>query len=216
MTRPWATKYNVKVGLALRSGQVTFKGFFQPRQLYISKGLLPFLTSNLLYFCPFHSGAAKRPMQCSEEFRELLAQPTFGARNLCKHWTKTGIVFLPEEDPLLKSLEVCLNKVAFNFVFFFFPRCWKEARGKFPIYLCFSTAQATETEIAGGQKKAIWRDSEAVRHTCFHRKGSVIVALRIAVLHFLFLGFVWCFSLPLALKTIGHSLLVTSPGHSWF
>uniref|UniRef100_A0A8C0VE45 Protein MCM10 homolog n=1 Tax=Cyanistes caeruleus TaxID=156563 RepID=A0A8C0VE45_CYACU len=36
-------------------------------------------------------GAAKRPMQCSEEFRELLAQPTFGARNLCKHWTKTGI-----------------------------------------------------------------------------------------------------------------------------
>ncbi|XP_039917569.1 protein MCM10 homolog isoform X1 [Hirundo rustica] len=34
-------------------------------------------------------GAAKRPMQCSEEFRELLAQPTFGARNLCKHWTKT-------------------------------------------------------------------------------------------------------------------------------
>ncbi|XP_066174897.1 protein MCM10 homolog [Sylvia atricapilla] len=31
---------------------------------------------------------AKRPMQCSEEFRELLAQPTFGARNLCKHWTK--------------------------------------------------------------------------------------------------------------------------------
>ncbi|OWK62834.1 Protein MCM10, partial [Lonchura striata] len=34
-------------------------------------------------------GAAKRPMQCSEEFRELLAQPTFGARNLSKHWTKT-------------------------------------------------------------------------------------------------------------------------------
>ncbi|XP_053912709.1 protein MCM10 homolog isoform X1 [Cuculus canorus] len=33
-------------------------------------------------------GATKRPMQCSEEFRELLAQPTFGARNLCKHWTK--------------------------------------------------------------------------------------------------------------------------------
>ncbi|KAM6091852.1 protein MCM10 homolog isoform 1-T1 [Theristicus caerulescens] len=33
-------------------------------------------------------GAAKRPMQCSEEFKELLAQPTFGARNLCKHWTK--------------------------------------------------------------------------------------------------------------------------------
>nr|XP_009488290.1 PREDICTED: protein MCM10 homolog [Pelecanus crispus] len=31
---------------------------------------------------------AKRPMQCSEEFKELLAQPTFGARNLCKHWTK--------------------------------------------------------------------------------------------------------------------------------
>ncbi|XP_009952377.1 PREDICTED: protein MCM10 homolog [Leptosomus discolor] len=31
---------------------------------------------------------AKRPMQCSEEFRELLAQPTFGARNLCKHWTR--------------------------------------------------------------------------------------------------------------------------------
>uniref|UniRef100_A0A8C0C093 Protein MCM10 homolog n=1 Tax=Buteo japonicus TaxID=224669 RepID=A0A8C0C093_9AVES len=36
-------------------------------------------------------GAAKRPMQCSEEFKELLAQPTFGARNLCKHWTKAGI-----------------------------------------------------------------------------------------------------------------------------
>ncbi|XP_051484872.1 protein MCM10 homolog isoform X2 [Apus apus] len=33
-------------------------------------------------------GAAKRPMPCSEEFKELLAQPTFGARNLCKHWTK--------------------------------------------------------------------------------------------------------------------------------
>ncbi|KAM6288464.1 protein MCM10 homolog isoform 2-T2 [Spheniscus humboldti] len=33
-------------------------------------------------------GAAKRPMQCSEEFKELLAQPTFGARNLCKHWTR--------------------------------------------------------------------------------------------------------------------------------
>ncbi|XP_009320029.1 PREDICTED: protein MCM10 homolog [Pygoscelis adeliae] len=31
---------------------------------------------------------AKRPMQCSEEFKELLAQPTFGARNLCKHWTR--------------------------------------------------------------------------------------------------------------------------------
>ncbi|XP_040450023.1 protein MCM10 homolog isoform X1 [Falco naumanni] len=35
-------------------------------------------------------GAANRPMQCSEEFKELLAQPTFGARNLCKHWTKAG------------------------------------------------------------------------------------------------------------------------------
>uniref|UniRef100_A0A663LZ21 Protein MCM10 homolog n=1 Tax=Athene cunicularia TaxID=194338 RepID=A0A663LZ21_ATHCN len=34
---------------------------------------------------------SKRPMQCSEEFKELLAQPTFGARNLCKHWTKAGI-----------------------------------------------------------------------------------------------------------------------------
>ncbi|XP_021240070.1 protein MCM10 homolog isoform X1 [Numida meleagris] len=33
-------------------------------------------------------GAAKRPVPCSEEFKELLAQPTFGARNLCKHWTK--------------------------------------------------------------------------------------------------------------------------------
>ncbi|KAM6145257.1 protein MCM10 homolog [Phoenicopterus ruber ruber] len=33
-------------------------------------------------------GAANRPMKCSEEFKELLAQPTFGARNLCKHWTK--------------------------------------------------------------------------------------------------------------------------------
>ncbi|KAM8820160.1 protein MCM10 homolog [Eudromia elegans] len=33
-------------------------------------------------------GAAKRPAPCSEEFKELLAQPTFGARNLCKHWTK--------------------------------------------------------------------------------------------------------------------------------
>uniref|UniRef100_A0A8B9QPN6 Protein MCM10 homolog n=1 Tax=Anas platyrhynchos TaxID=8839 RepID=A0A8B9QPN6_ANAPL len=30
------------------------------------------------------------PCQCSEEFKELLAQPTFGARNLCKHWTKAG------------------------------------------------------------------------------------------------------------------------------
>uniref|UniRef100_A0A8D2MYW8 Protein MCM10 homolog n=1 Tax=Zonotrichia albicollis TaxID=44394 RepID=A0A8D2MYW8_ZONAL len=29
--------------------------------------------------------------QLLSEFRELLAQPTFGARNLCKHWTKTGI-----------------------------------------------------------------------------------------------------------------------------
>ncbi|XP_065492308.1 protein MCM10 homolog [Caloenas nicobarica] len=36
-------------------------------------------------------GAAKRPMQCSEEFKELLAQPTFGARNLCKHWTKADV-----------------------------------------------------------------------------------------------------------------------------
>uniref|UniRef100_A0A8C9ESE3 Replication factor Mcm10 C-terminal domain-containing protein n=1 Tax=Pavo cristatus TaxID=9049 RepID=A0A8C9ESE3_PAVCR len=36
-------------------------------------------------------GAAKRPMPCSEEFKELLAQPTFGARNLCKHWTKAGM-----------------------------------------------------------------------------------------------------------------------------
>ncbi|KFQ67853.1 Protein MCM10, partial [Phaethon lepturus] len=35
--------------------------------------------------------AAKRPMQCSEEFKELLAQPTFGARNLCKHWTKADV-----------------------------------------------------------------------------------------------------------------------------
>ncbi|KFQ22017.1 Protein MCM10, partial [Merops nubicus] len=34
-------------------------------------------------------GTAKRPMQCSDEFKELLSQPTFGARNLCKHWTKT-------------------------------------------------------------------------------------------------------------------------------
>ncbi|XP_067173226.1 protein MCM10 homolog isoform X2 [Apteryx mantelli] len=33
-------------------------------------------------------GVAKRPAPCSEEFKELLAQPTFGARNLCKHWTK--------------------------------------------------------------------------------------------------------------------------------
>ncbi|XP_010020551.1 PREDICTED: protein MCM10 homolog [Nestor notabilis] len=33
----------------------------------------------------------KRPMQCSEEFKELLAQPTFGARNLCKHWTKADV-----------------------------------------------------------------------------------------------------------------------------
>uniref|UniRef100_A0A8C9ETW8 Replication factor Mcm10 C-terminal domain-containing protein n=1 Tax=Pavo cristatus TaxID=9049 RepID=A0A8C9ETW8_PAVCR len=38
-------------------------------------------------------GAAKRPMPCSEEFKELLAQPTFGARNLCKHWTKAETGF---------------------------------------------------------------------------------------------------------------------------
>ncbi|KAM9029088.1 protein MCM10 homolog isoform 1-T1 [Ara ararauna] len=35
--------------------------------------------------------AGKRPMQCSEEFKELLAQPTSGARNLCKHWTKADV-----------------------------------------------------------------------------------------------------------------------------
>jgi len=39
-------------------------------------------------------------MQCSEEFKELLAQPTFGARNLSKHWSKAGIVLLPEGKPI--------------------------------------------------------------------------------------------------------------------
>ncbi|KFW08074.1 Protein MCM10, partial [Eurypyga helias] len=46
-------------------------------------------------------GAAKTPTQCSEEFKELLAQPTFGARNLCKHWTKTGafvLFFFPDAE----------------------------------------------------------------------------------------------------------------------
>uniref|UniRef100_A0A8C4JY80 Protein MCM10 homolog n=1 Tax=Dromaius novaehollandiae TaxID=8790 RepID=A0A8C4JY80_DRONO len=43
-------------------------------------------------------GVAKRPAPCSEEFKELLAQPTFGARNLCKHWTKAGISFVPRAN----------------------------------------------------------------------------------------------------------------------
>ncbi|KAH1187827.1 protein MCM10 homolog [Mauremys mutica] len=33
-------------------------------------------------------GMAKRPMPCTDEFKELLAMPTFGARNLCKHLAK--------------------------------------------------------------------------------------------------------------------------------
>lgn len=152
MTRPWATKYNVNVGLALRSGQVTFKGFFQPTQLYISKGLLPFLTSNLLYFCPFHSGATKRPMQCSEEFRELLAQPTFGARNLCKHWTKTGIVFLPEGRPTSK---ITLNKVAFYFGFFFpfFPDAEKKQGANFQSISASALLKQQKQKLLEARKK---------------------------------------------------------------
>nr|XP_014425964.1 protein MCM10 homolog isoform X2 [Pelodiscus sinensis] len=33
-------------------------------------------------------GMAKRTRPCSDEFKELLAMPTFGARNLCKHLAK--------------------------------------------------------------------------------------------------------------------------------
>ncbi|XP_067393397.1 protein MCM10 homolog [Emydura macquarii macquarii] len=33
-------------------------------------------------------GIARRTMPCSDEFKELLAMPTFGARNLCKHLAK--------------------------------------------------------------------------------------------------------------------------------
>ncbi|XP_038273857.1 protein MCM10 homolog [Dermochelys coriacea] len=33
-------------------------------------------------------GMVKRPMPCTDEFKELLAMPTFGARNLCKHLAK--------------------------------------------------------------------------------------------------------------------------------
>lgn len=99
-------------------------------------------------------------MQYSEEFKELLAQPTFGARNLCKHWTKAGIVLLPEGKPKPTPENIRLlseqTLVAFYFVLVcFFPRCGKKARSQFPVYLCFSAPQATETEITGGQKKAI-------------------------------------------------------------
>lgn len=114
-------------------------------------------------------GAAKRPMPCSEEFKELLAQPTFGARNLCKHWTKAGV-------SLCLQAQLFLSKRWWCFTLFCFYRCWKEARDWFPVYFCVSIAQATETEIAGGQEKAIWRDSETVRQTDFHRKRSIIVA----------------------------------------
>uniref|UniRef100_A0A8C0J4E9 Protein MCM10 homolog n=1 Tax=Chelonoidis abingdonii TaxID=106734 RepID=A0A8C0J4E9_CHEAB len=33
-------------------------------------------------------GMVKKPMPCTDEFKELLAMPTFGARNLCKHLAK--------------------------------------------------------------------------------------------------------------------------------
>lgn len=48
----------------------------------------PFLVLSLLGFLYAAPGMVKRPMPCTDEFKELLAMPTFGARNLCKHLAK--------------------------------------------------------------------------------------------------------------------------------
>lgn len=183
---PWATEYNVELGLVLEGCSLRWPAGVSSNLDYstsLKPGLFPFWLQICCISALSTPGAAKRPMQCSEEFKELLAQPTFGARNLSKHWTKAGIV-LPEGKPTPDNTQAPSEQTLVAFYFglvCFLPRCWKEARGKFPVCLCFSTAQATETEIAGGQKKAIWRDSEAVMHTDFHRKGSVTVTLSITM-----------------------------------
>ncbi|KYO38741.1 protein MCM10 homolog [Alligator mississippiensis] len=46
-------------------------------------------------------GAAKRPLSCSDDFKDLLTMPTFGARNLCKHWSKAGA---EKEGPAIQSI----------------------------------------------------------------------------------------------------------------
>lgn len=67
-------------------------------------------------------------MQCSVEFKELLAQPTFGARNLCKHWTKAGTVLLPEAKPTPEITYPPSEQtlVAFYFGLVYFPDVEKQ------------------------------------------------------------------------------------------
>lgn len=183
-TRPWATKYNVKVGLVLGGCSLRWLAGVSSNLDYstsLKPDLLPFLALYLLDFCLFCS-------RCSKETPAMFwrIQGTAGTANL---WSKKPLQTLDQsryctfawrKTHSWKHSWANISGFLFCFVFFF-CRCRKEARGQFPVCLCFSTAQATETEIAGGQKKEIWRDSEAVIHTDFHRKGFVIVALSITV-----------------------------------
>lgn len=178
-------------------------------------GLLPFLKSNLLYSCLFHSGAAKRPMQCSEEFRELLAQPTFGARNLSKHWTKTGIVLLPEGRPTPKITLPPSEQSGFLFCFIIFPQMLKRSKGQISSLSLLQHCSSNRNRNCWRPEKSDLKRFRGGKTRWLSQERFCYVALRTAVFSLL-LSFVWHFSLILALKTIGHSLLVTSSSHSWF
>lgn len=131
MTRPWATKCNVKVGLALRSCQVTFQGFFQPTQFYISKARpasLPHFKS--IVFLPL-------PLRCSKETHAVFWRIQ-GTADTANFWSTKSLQTLDQnrycpfwkKDPLIKSLYLLLNKVAFYFSLFLFFQMLKRSKGQ--------------------------------------------------------------------------------------
>lgn len=162
--------------------QVTYESYFQPRLLYIFKARCASLPCSSCVGCmPFPPQVQQRDLchilrnskncwhsQPLEQETSASTGPKQVCPCACKHSSSWA-------------------KWCWCFTLFCFYRCWKEARVWFPVYLCISIAQATETEIAGGQEKAIWRDSEKVIHTDLHRKRSIIVAQYSCGGNFLFL-----------------------------
>lgn len=96
-------------------------------------------------------------MQCSEEFKELLAQPTFGARNLCKHWTRAGIVLLPEGKPTPENTQLPSEQtvVAFYFglVWVFFPDAEKKQGANFQSVSASALLKQQKQKLLEARKK---------------------------------------------------------------
>lgn len=127
--RPWATKYNIEVGLALGVvlTQVACRGFFQPGLLYISKARpasLPGSTS--VVFLPLLLQVQQRdPCSVLRNSRNCWHSQPLEHETSANTGPKQVLSFCLKENLLLKTLSLLLSKDYWLFVlglfWVFFP-----------------------------------------------------------------------------------------------